>query len=67
MTNRKESTSRQLSCARCGSGFACSLSGECWCAAEPFRLPMPAHDGGDCLCPDCMRELARQQTDAAET
>nr|WP_035690092.1 hypothetical protein [Bradyrhizobium elkanii] len=67
MTNRKESTPRQLSCRRCGGAFTCSLSGECWCGAEPYRLPMPAHDGGDCLCPDCLRALARQQTDAAAT
>ncbi|MFH0303285.1 hypothetical protein AAFX91_40385 [Bradyrhizobium sp. 31Argb] len=67
MTNRKESTSRQLSCRRCGIGFTCDLSGECWCAAEPYRMPMPAHDGGDCLCPDCLRALASQQTDTAAT
>ncbi|WP_084799660.1 cysteine-rich CWC family protein [Bradyrhizobium sp. Ai1a-2] len=67
MTNRKESTPRQLSCRRCGTAFTCSLSGECWCVAESYRLPMPAHDGGDCLCPDCLRALASQQTDTAAT
>jgi hypothetical protein len=67
MTNRKESTSRQLSCARCGTGLTCSLSAECWCAAESYRLPMPARDGSDCLCQDCMRKLAQPQTDAAAT
>jgi hypothetical protein len=67
MTNRKESTPRQLSCARCGNDFTCSRSGDCWCAAEPYRLPMPAHDGGDCLCPDCLRKLVAEQTDAVAT
>jgi hypothetical protein len=25
--------------------------------AEDFRMPMPL-DGGDCLCPDCLRKAA---------
>ena len=33
--------SRRMICARCGRAFDCGLGGECWCAAEPFRLPMP--------------------------
>ncbi|WP_454624749.1 hypothetical protein [Bradyrhizobium cenepequi] len=67
MTNRKESMSRRLSCSRCGTEFTCSPSGQCWCAAEPYRLPMPPHDGGDCLCPDCLRRLVGEQTSAAAT
>jgi hypothetical protein len=37
--------------------FTCSLSGECWCAEETVRLPMPV-DGGDCLCRECLRKAA---------
>ena len=32
--------SRRLACARCGTAFDCGLGGECWCAAEPYRLPL---------------------------
>ena len=46
-----------LACAGCGAEFDCSLSGPCWCSDEAFRLPMPL-DGGDCLCPDCLRKAA---------
>jgi hypothetical protein len=59
---------RRLTCERCGQGFGCSRDslGECWCNAEPYRLPMPApatmtSDAGravDCLCPACLREAA---------
>ena len=31
---------RPLSCARCGTTFDCGLGADCWCAAEPFQLPM---------------------------
>jgi hypothetical protein len=43
-------------CARCGAAFACSPGGDCWCAAEPVRLPMPPplSDEG-CLCAACLR------------
>ncbi|MFL6789633.1 MAG: cysteine-rich CWC family protein [Bradyrhizobium sp.] len=59
MTDRSEiPTSRRLACARCGTEFTCGLSGPCWCADESFRLPMPS-DGSDCLCPDCLRKIAR--------
>lgn len=47
---------RRLNCERCGKSFECSLGGGCWCAAETFRLPLPAE--GDCLCPDCLRKAA---------
>jgi hypothetical protein len=49
---------RTLACARCGATFACSLEGGCWCAAEPYRLPMPDSTAEDCLCPACLREAA---------
>jgi hypothetical protein len=51
---------RKLACARCGAAFDCSLEGGCWCAAEPYRLPLPATSGSDedCLCPACLRKAA---------
>jgi hypothetical protein len=64
MTDRLENApSRRLACAGCGNEFGCNLSGPCWCNDETFRLPMPA-DGGDCLCPDCLRKLASQRAGA---
>jgi Cysteine-rich CWC len=61
MTNRSETlTPRRIACSGCGTEFSCSLSGGCWCADESFRLPLPA-DATDCLCPDCLRKLAKQQ------
>ena len=46
--------------------FGCDVSGDCWCMDEAFTLPMPT-DGGDCLCPACLRkkaEAAPWQVDA---
>jgi Cysteine-rich CWC len=62
-----DSAPRPLTCARCGVPFDCGLGGDCWCAAEPFRLPMPKpapkltpEPGSveDCLCPICLRAAA---------
>jgi hypothetical protein len=33
---------------------------------EAYRLPMPS-DGGDCLCPDCLRKAAARAADAPAT
>ena len=52
-----------LICPCCGTEFGCSLSGPCWCNDEAFRMPMPV-DGGDCLCPDCLRKLAKRHAEA---
>jgi hypothetical protein len=51
-------TSRRLVCARCGVAFDCGLGGECWCAAEPYRLPLPGAATEDCLCPACLKQAA---------
>jgi Cysteine-rich CWC len=53
---------RQLTCGRCGAAFDCGLGGDCWCAAEPFVLPMPPSEAsGDCLCPACLRSMAERR------
>jgi hypothetical protein len=52
---------RKLNCARCGTPFECSLEGGCWCAAEPYRLPMTNAAVEDCLCPACLRKAAALQ------
>jgi hypothetical protein len=31
---------------------------DCWCASEPYRLPM-TDLSEDCLCPDCLRKAAQ--------
>ncbi|HET7911919.1 MAG TPA: cysteine-rich CWC family protein [Pseudolabrys sp.] len=49
---------RRIACARCGASFDCGLSGECWCAAESYRLPMTRARVEDCLCPACLRKAA---------
>ncbi|MGC1464101.1 MAG: cysteine-rich CWC family protein [Pseudolabrys sp.] len=49
---------RRLTCAQCGTAFDCGLGGECWCAAEPYRLPLPDTTAEDCLCPACLRARA---------
>ncbi|MGC2715786.1 MAG: hypothetical protein WA366_20655 [Pseudolabrys sp.] len=51
-------TPRRLSCARCGTAFECGLSNDCWCAAEPYRLPMTKAWIEDCLCSTCLRKAA---------
>jgi len=53
-------TPRRLACARCGSVFECGAgTGDCWCAAEPYRLPLTrAGEIEDCLCPECLRRAA---------
>jgi hypothetical protein len=56
----REPESRRVVCARCGAAFDCQPGGDCWCAAESVRLPMPI-DGSkaDCLCRDCLRAAAQ--------
>ncbi|MBX9777592.1 MAG: hypothetical protein K2Y71_24700 [Xanthobacteraceae bacterium] len=58
----ESSAPRRLACARCGAAFDCRLGGGCWCAAEPYRLPMPAADAEDCLCPACLKAAAAAQS-----
>jgi len=57
-------SSRRLACSGCGTEFLCSLDASCWCAEETARLPTPvdgASNGEDCLCRDCLREMAVQE------
>jgi hypothetical protein len=49
---------RNLACARCGATFECRPGGGCWCAAEPYLLPMTNAAIEDCLCPACLRKAA---------
>lgn len=58
MTAPLPDTSRRLACARCGAEFECAVGGACWCAAEPYRLPMTDAAAEDCLCPACLRQAA---------
>jgi hypothetical protein len=52
---------RSLTCARCGAAFSCGAGTDhCWCFDESYRVPMPAPDGADCLCPACLRAQARK-------
>jgi Cysteine-rich CWC len=53
--------SRRIACARCGAAFECGLSSDCWCAAEPYRLPLTDPAVEDCLCPACLRQAAGAQ------
>jgi hypothetical protein len=60
MTNRLENPpARRLACSRCGTEFTCNPAGACWCAEETVKLPMPVA-GEDCLCRDCLRQIAAQ-------
>jgi hypothetical protein len=58
MTAPLPNSTRRLACARCGTAFECGLGGECWCASEPYRLPMTKAALEDCLCPACLRKAA---------
>lgn len=50
------------SCERCGNGFGCGTGQDrCWCSAVEVShevLVQLRADYGDCLCPDCLGELA---------
>jgi hypothetical protein len=59
MTTAPPIPPRRLACARCGAAFECGAPGECWCAAEPDRLPLTAAGANeDCLCQACLRKAA---------
>jgi hypothetical protein len=61
---RDQPAPRKLVCAGCGAAFDCRLGGDCWCAAEPFRLPLPERGSTeDCLCPACLHTKARAAVD----
>jgi hypothetical protein len=61
MTNRLENPpGRRLACSRCGTEFTCNPAGACWCAEETVKLPMPV-EGEDCLCRDCLRQMAQSR------
>jgi hypothetical protein len=55
---------RRIACARCGASFDCGFSGDCWCAAEPYRLPLTNARIEDCLCSACLREAASARAES---
>ena len=61
----QERQPRRLACARCGTEFGCDLSGNCGCAEETARLPMPVK-GEDCLCRECLRKAAAVEREHAQ-
>jgi hypothetical protein len=63
-TETAQPLSRRLTCSDCGTEFGCDLSGNCWCAEETAKLPMPTA-GSDCLCRDCLRAKAAAAAHAA--
>jgi hypothetical protein len=61
MTAALPNATRRLACARCGAAFECAPGGDCWCAAEPYKLPLTAAgEIEDCLCPTCLRKAAAE-------
>ena len=58
-------TPRRVICERCGTAFACTLDGPCWCGAEAVQLPLPQPGDtsgfSDCLCRACLHALAAGQ------
>jgi hypothetical protein len=64
------STERRVVCEGCGTEFHCTGNnrGDCWCAAEPYRLPTPLSaqigDFTHCLCPSCLRKVAERLREA---
>jgi len=60
---RDKPAARTKTCTHCGTVFDCSTSSGCWCAKEPYRLPMPAPGStDDRMCPPCLRaEAAKRQ------
>jgi hypothetical protein len=64
MTNSKAfpvQEPRRLACSRCGTEFGCDRSGNCWCAEETAKLPMPVA-GEDCLCRACLQKAAAMRS-----
>jgi len=66
MTASPPVPSRRLTCARCGAGFECGLGGDCWCAAEPYRLPLDAGKAEDCMCPACLKLAAEAAVESRQ-
>jgi ribosomal protein L34E len=52
-------------CPRCGSDFHCGKSGKCWCYEvdlPPSLLEKIDDTYDSCLCPDCLKEVAKSGT-----
>ena len=51
-------------CPGCGAGFTCGMQvgqPECWCAALPPLLAVPAAGAGSCYCPACLARMIETQ------
>ncbi|MFM7023930.1 MAG: hypothetical protein ACKOXB_13245 [Flavobacteriales bacterium] len=59
MDNRKE---RIKCCSHCNNSFSC-FTKDCWCAELPLVMPLKT-DGGNCLCPDCLKKAIEDKTGA---
>jgi hypothetical protein len=46
------SIERKKVCSQCQTEFSC-FTENCWCAELPQIMPLS--EGGDCLCPDCLK------------
>lgn len=62
---------RNLTCERCAKPLACGVDqpGGCWCMGLPLTPALRAsiaRSFDDCLCGDCLRELAAQEKAGAE-
>jgi hypothetical protein len=59
-------TPKQKICEKCGAKFDCfSSSGPCWCEEvklNPQSLANLRAQHNDCLCPNCLKAAAGQQT-----
>jgi len=53
-------------CPQCGVAFECRQEAGCWCAEQPWKVPVP-EDRSDpakgCLCPDCLRAVLGLKTE----
>ena len=51
-------------CPACGAAFGCGIQAgltECWCAALPPLLKVPAEGHQGCYCPACLARLVEAQ------
>lgn len=55
-------------CPACGASFTCGMQAglaECWCAALPPLLEVPAAGEAGCYCPTCLARLVEARQDGS--